>query len=170
MMGPRIEFERLVKDHSRELYGYLWRMLGDPAEAQDCLQESFLKAYRVYTRLDEDANTRAWLYKIATNTALTQLKRRGRVDGYSTEFVERLASGEAGVEVQVERKARLAKVHAAVMELPQKQKTALMMRKYQEMSYAEIAKALNCSQEAARANVYQGLRKLRKQLSEEVKA
>lgn len=165
-----IDFERLVKEHSRELYAYLWRMLGDPAEAQDCLQESFLKAYGAFKRLDADANFRAWLYKIATNTALTQLKKRGRTDGYSTEFVERLASGEAGVEAQVEQKARLAQVHAAVLRLPKKQKAALLMRKYQEMSYREIGAALDCSAEAARANVYQGLQKLRRQLGEEVTA
>ncbi|MQC27062.1 MAG: sigma-70 family RNA polymerase sigma factor [Chloroflexi bacterium] len=167
-MMVNVDFEALVDAHSRELYAYLWRMLGNAAEAQDCLQESYFKAYRAYGRLDETANTRAWLYKIATNTGLTWLKKRGLMDRRSVDFVEGLASHGAGVEAQVEIRVRLAEVHAAVQRLPDKQRAALMLRKYHEMDYAEIGAALSCSPESARANVYQGLKKLRDQLVDEV--
>lgn len=167
-MKAKADFEDLVEAHTAELYAYLWRMLGNPSEAQDCLQDSFLRAYRAYGRLNGEANTRAWLYKIATNTARTQLKRRGQHAVGSAEFLENLASSRTAVDVQVEQRARLAQVHAAVMALPYKQRAALILRKYQEMDYAEIGEALNCSPASARANVYQGLKKLRKQLADEV--
>jgi RNA polymerase sigma-70 factor (ECF subfamily) len=169
-MMAKVDFEALVEAHSRELYAYLWRMLGDSAEAQDCLQESFLKAYRAYGRLDEEANTRAWLYKIASNTALTLLKKRGRTNGHGTDFMEKMAGRGLGVELEVEQRARLAEVHSAVQQLPHKQRAAIMLRKYHELDYDEIGAALKCSPESARANVYQGLKKLRQQLADEVTA
>jgi len=168
LMSPKIDFELLVDKHSEELFAYLWRMFGDSAEAQDCLQDTFLRAYRAYARLKGDANMRAWLYKIASNTAFTQLKRRGRLKHQSAVLVENIASRETPPDLQVEQFNRLEQVKGAVMALPHKQRAALMMRKYQEMSYKEISQALNCTAESARANVYQGLRKLRRQLAEEV--
>lgn len=167
-MSSKIDFEALVGKHSEELFAYLWRMFGDSAEAQDCLQDTFLRAYRAYNRLNGESNTRAWLYKIASNTAFTQLKRRGNTKYQSAKLVENLASREASPDLQVEQFDRLEQVKMAVMALPHKQRAALMMRKYQEMTYKEISQALNCTAESARANVYQGLRKLRKQLAEEV--
>lgn len=167
-MTQKAEFETLVEVHSRELYVYLWRLLGDEAEAQDALQETFLRALKAYGRLDEAANTRAWLYKIAGNWARTLLKKRSRRDGYSQQFVDGLAADGRGVPEQVEHKQRLVTLHAAVMALPQRQREAILLRKYQELGYAEIAEALNCSQDSARASVYQGLKKLRRKLGEEV--
>ena len=70
-MKAKPQFEALVDAHSGELFAYLWRMLGDEAQAQDCLQDTFLRAYRAYERLEDSSYLRAWLYKIATNTART---------------------------------------------------------------------------------------------------
>ena len=167
-MGEKPNFEMLVERHSRELFAYLWRLLGDEAEAEDCLQDVYLRAYKAYARLDDNANTRAWLYRIATNCAYTQLKKRSRIDGRSTEFIEGLASRAPSVDSQVEQSAQLAQIFQAVMALPHKQRAALMLRKYQELDYEQIALALDCSPASARANVYQALKKLRVGLAEEV--
>jgi RNA polymerase sigma-70 factor (ECF subfamily) len=162
------DFETLAETHSREIYYYLWRMLGDEQDAEDCLQDAFLRAYRAYARLNGDANTRAWLYKIATNTALTQIRKRSqRENRTSATTLEQVSSG-MNVGTQVEEKLSLKAVHSAVQALPHKQRAALMMRKYQELSYAEIGRALDSSEESARANVYQALKKLREQLAGEL--
>lgn len=167
-MGSKVDFEALVAAHSRELYVYLWRLLGDEAEAQDALQDTFLRAWKAYERLDGEANTRAWLYKIGGNWARTLLKKRARGDGYSRDFVARLVDGRPGPAEQVAERERLVELHAAVMELPHRQREAILMRKYQELDYREIAAVLDCSEDSARANVYQGLKKLRRLLGEEV--
>lgn len=169
-MAQKAEFETLIKAHSRELYVYLWRLLGDELEAQDALQDTYLRALKAYGRLDEDANTRAWLYKIAGNWARTLLKKGNRQDGYSDEFVERLADGRKALPEMLVQKERLVKLHHAVLALPQRQRESILLRKYQELDYTEIAEALNCSVDSARANVYQGLKKLRQKLGEEVSA
>jgi len=161
------DFESLVGAHSAEIFAYLWRMVRDEADAQDCLQEAFLRAYRAYDRLDGRAQHRAWLYRIATNVALTHLKRRGREAARRVPLVPdlpdaQLSAGEAAI-----RRETLAAVAAAVERLPEQQRAALILRKYQALSYAEIADTLGCSAEAARANVYQAIKKLRNELGEE---
>ncbi len=158
------DFEALVDRHSGELCAYLWRLTGDEADARDCLQDTFLRAFRAYYRLQDFSNLRAWLYKIATNTARTHHSRNHR---RKTEpLLEPIASGEKAVELQVMESTQLAAVKQAVMALPDRQRAALMMRKYQELEYAEIATALDCSEDSARANVYQALKKLREKFAE----
>jgi RNA polymerase sigma-70 factor (ECF subfamily) len=160
------QFEELVDAHSGELFGYLWRLLGDEQEAQDCLQDTYLRAYRAYERTAPD-NLRAWLYKIATNAARSRGQRNGRRAARHAELHEELPSGEARVETQVLEGISRAQVRAAVDGLPGKQRAALLLRKYQGLEYGEIAAALDCSQEAARAHVYQALKKLRAIFSED---
>jgi RNA polymerase sigma-70 factor (ECF subfamily) len=160
-MTTKPAFETLVELHSGELFGYLWRLLGHEAEARDCLQETFLRAFRAYGRLRNFEHLRAWLYKIATNTARTQLARNHRRQRLTVGPLEALPSGERAVDVQVAERTQLAAVKRAVQALPERQRAALLLRKYQELEYAEIAATLGCSETAARANVYQALKKLR---------
>jgi len=164
MRMKKPDFEALVEQHSGELCAYLWRLTGDEADARDCLQDTFLRAYRAYDRLQDFSNLRAWLYKIATNTARTHHARYHRRQ--AEPLHDPIASNEKAVDLQVMERTQLAAVKQAVMELPVRQRAALMMRKYQELGYAEIAAALDCSEDSARANVYQALKKLRQQFAE----
>ena len=159
-------FETLVDTHSTEIFGYLWRMLHNTADAEDCLQETFLRAYRAFPRLAADSNYRAWLYKIATNTARTHLKQRGRIEAHTTDLDPELQSDGLSPADRLDRQQLLAAVAHAVEALPYQQRAALIMRKYQELSYRAIANALECTEDAARANVYQALKKLRAQFRE----
>ncbi|HRN51259.1 MAG TPA: RNA polymerase sigma factor [Anaerolineales bacterium] len=163
-MTTKPDFETLVDAYGGELFGYLWRLLGDETEAEDCLQDSYLRAYKAYPRTEPD-NLRAWLYKIATNTARTRQQRNGRQQ--HTELNEEHASGEMRVETQVLQRLNAEAVKAAVGRLPRQQQAALLLRKYQGLAYGEVAAALGCSEQAARAHVYQALKKLRAQFSEE---
>jgi len=162
------DFERLAADHSRELYVYLWRLLGDAHDAEDCLQDAFLRAYKAYTRLDEQANVRAWLYKIATNVARTHLKKGGRVSSRISDLDPLRVGQNMNLDGRLVAAEQLQHVHRAVRKLPAKQRAALLMRKYQELSYSQIANALDMSEASARANVYQALKKLRKQFADYV--
>jgi RNA polymerase sigma-70 factor (ECF subfamily) len=154
------DFDELVERHSGEIFAYVWRLLHEARDAEDCLQETFLRAFRSYGRVRAGTNYRAWLYKIATNTARSQWKRRKRRETSTVELDPDLPAGEMPLADRVERKALLMAVARAVEELPDQQRAALIMRKYQELSYAEIAAALECTETAARANVYQAVRKL----------
>jgi RNA polymerase sigma-70 factor (ECF subfamily) len=156
-------FETLVDGHSAEVFAYLFRLTRAEADAEDCLQEAYLRALRAYPRLEADANTRAWLYRIATNVAFTHLRRRKRAGAWRADADERLASDEPSPEQAAERGARRRALAAAVEQLPAQQRAALVLRQYQGLGYDEVATALGCTEAAARANVYQAMKKLKEQ-------
>jgi RNA polymerase sigma-70 factor (ECF subfamily) len=157
-------FEKLVENHSREIFGYLWRMTYNTHEAEDLLQDTFLRAYKAYPRLKDHKHLRAWLYKIATNTARSHIKREKKYQNLP--LFEQLTASSHDVAEQVEERIDLQAVKDAVDQLPERQRAALLMHKFQGLSYAEIAAALNTREDAARANVYQAMKKLRAQFSE----
>lgn len=159
------EFSSVVEKYSGEIYAYLWRLFDGQEDADDCLQEVFLRAFKAFGRLKEGSNIRAWLYKIATNTAITFRNKQWRKESKESLIeVDFLSSGPSPME-QVLSKEQMVAILEAVESLPPKQRAALIMRKYQGISYDEIASVLECSQEAARANVYQGIKKLRAKFS-----
>lgn len=170
-MSAHLTFDNLVERYADEIFAYLWRLVQAPQDAEDCLQDAFLRAYRAYPGLSSSPDTagppnhRAWLYRIATNTALTHLKRQARTRAHTTDLDPRLAAAVLPVPDLVQNRLHLAEVRQAVESLPAKQRAALLMRKYQDLSYTEIAAALEISESASRANVYQALKKLRAQFS-----
>ena len=160
-------FDDLVEAYSQEIYSYLWRMLWDPHDAEDCLQETFMKAYRRFDHLQEDSNHRAWLYKIAGNCARSHLRKQRTIKARELRNEDSLQTRFRTMEEALEEQELLALVKNAVANLPFKQKSAFILRKYQELTYSEIGAVLSCESEAARANVYQAMMKLKKQLAGE---
>jgi RNA polymerase sigma-70 factor (ECF subfamily) len=156
--GARDAFERAVEAHRGEILGYLRRMLREPHSADDLCQDVFLRAYRGFGGLGPDPNVRAWLYKIATRTALNALRQRRR-RGERVALDAVLLPDPRGADVEARQELR--RVIRAVERLPAKQRAALIQRRFQGMRYAEIAAALGCSEAAARANVYQAVKRLR---------
>jgi len=158
-------FEHLVERHRPELLAYLTRLLGDPHDAEDACQDALMRAYRAYSRLRPDSNPRAWLYKIATNTAFNVLKRRKRTAMHHVEIdLERLSSD---MNPTYEQGEQMRAISQAVEALPPKQRAALMLRQYQGLRYAEIASSVGGNEASARANVYQAIKRLRKALTVE---
>jgi len=153
---------RMLAMHGLELARHLRRIVRDDDVAQDLLQETLLRAHRALTRLGAGANERAWLYRIATNAALNHLRgtarerralERAAQEGDGAVWQSDLAS-DAGAE-------RREALWRRVAELPERQRVAVTLRVADELEYDEIAKRMGCTQEAARANVYQATRRLR---------
>lgn len=165
-MSPKPDFDTVIEIYSAEIFAYLWRQLNGREDAEDCLQEVFLRAFKAYDRLDEEPHIRAWLYRIATNEAISFRRKRDRNPAYSITSDLYLKSNEPSPMDQLEIKEHVGILMRAIETLPNRQRSALLMRKYQELSFADISAILDCSQEAARANVYQALRKLRVRFSE----
>ncbi|MCJ7825869.1 MAG: RNA polymerase sigma factor [Anaerolineales bacterium] len=126
---PQQPFETLVEMHRDEIFAYLWRLIPDD-QAEDCLQETFLRAFRAYERTAPDSNYRAWLYKIATNVARTTHTRRRRE--MTREPYSPVAPGHLTPLETVTFHEDLNEVLQAVEARPHKQRAAMMMRKYQD--------------------------------------
>jgi len=168
-------FETLIDKHHDEIYRYVWRMLYNagqaPEAADDLTQETFERAYRAYPRLRPNSNERAWLYKIATNCTLTALRQSSRQARRVTPLPEDLHLGPPdpgpGPAETTAHRALLDQVQAHIEQLPDKQRSALILRYVHEMAYEELAEILECSEDSARANVYQALKRLRGELAGE---
>ena len=164
MRPPRVTLAELTERHRGEIVGYLARMLGDRQEAEDACQDVFLRAHRAFARLGPEAKSRAWLYRIATNTGLNAARSRARRVARAIAVDPDALPADAGP--SPERREELRAMKRAVEALPPRQRAALMLRQFQGLGYAEIAASLGGNEVAARANVYQALKKLRAALGE----
>ena len=148
-------FELLVNAHARELHRFLIGLVG-PAEAEDCLQETFMSALRAYPRLSHSQNLRAWLYTIAQRKATDVARRRIRRPTAALDGVEPVAPPTPEADDGLWATVRL---------LPPKQRAALVHRFVLDLAYAEIGERMGTSEEAARQNVSAGLRRLRAEVT-----
>jgi RNA polymerase sigma factor (sigma-70 family) len=154
-------FQAFLEEHRTVVYRFLLAQVG-PNDADDCFQEAFLAALRAYPTLRDASNLRGWILTIATRKALDAGRRRQR---------QPLAVGDVAEVADVpdrsaEREAfdRLVSQNGlwqAVRQLPPRQRAAVVHRFVLDGSYAQIGEAMGSSEEAARANVYQGVKKLR---------
>ena len=165
--GQRKPFRTLVDDYGAELFAYLYRIFGGSMDAEDCLQETFLRAFRSFNQTRLDSNYRAWLYAIATNTARTMLKQSQWQELRELNGKDSSNGLAEGVLEKVAQNLELARLRTAVERLPEKQRLALVLRKYHALTYKEIGDAMGGTAEAARANVYQALKRLRMEFSPE---
>ena len=146
-------FQALLDEHSHDVLGFLIAAVG-PQEAEDCFQETFIAALRGYPKLENDRNLRGWLLTIAHRKAIDH-HRRGRRERPVAEVPDQ--AGHDGIPG--------AGVWTAVASLPPKQRTAVALRFACDMPHSEIATALGGSEEAARQNLHEGLKKLREVLT-----
>jgi RNA polymerase sigma factor (sigma-70 family) len=145
-------FQALIDEHRDDVYRFLRASVG-PHEADDCFQETFISALRAYPRLRADSNLRGWLFTIAHRKALDSHRARGRRAVPLAELPERVAEPLMnGGEPELWRE---------VGRLPTKQRAAVLLRFAGDLAYREIGDAMGSTEEAARRNVHEGLRKLR---------
>ena len=163
---PDPTFDALVERHSAEIHAYLWRLLRDPELASDVLQDTFLRAWRAFPRLKHRDHLRAWLYTIATNRARSLQRAVAQREMSHARLSDELSDPRASVAAQAADRDQRRRVLAAVDRLPAKQRQALVLRRYQELGYDEIAAIMGGSVEAARANVHLAQERLRLWLSD----
>jgi RNA polymerase sigma factor (sigma-70 family) len=145
-------FSVFLEEHRSLVYRFLAATVGREA-ADDCFQETFLSALKAYPRLRPDSNLRAWVMAIATNKAMDHGRRLQRSAVPVAEVPERAGPSEDdGADPEL---------WAAVRDLPPLQRAAVVHRYVLDLPYSEVAGAIGTSEEAARANAYEGRKKLR---------
>ncbi|TML36023.1 MAG: sigma-70 family RNA polymerase sigma factor [Actinobacteria bacterium] len=149
-------FQALLDDHAEAIHRFLVGLVG-PAEAEDCFQETFLAALRSYTRLREGSNLRAWLFTVARSKAMDAHRRSRRAPVPVAEPPEPRRSGNGGHGVEPVD----GDLWAAVAALPEKQRAAVVLRFTCDLSHREIGRVLDCSDDAARRSVHEGVKRLR---------
>jgi RNA polymerase sigma factor (sigma-70 family) len=157
---PLPPFQTLLDAHAEELRRFLWALAG-PQAAEDCLQETWLSALRAYPRLRDGSNLRAWLFTIARRKVIDHARAANRAP---TAVGEPEAVPVAGAAPAPEPSDGV--LWGQVRALPDKQRTALALRYVVDAGYPEIAAAMGTSQDAARRNVHEGLKRLREELGD----
>jgi RNA polymerase sigma factor (sigma-70 family) len=160
--GDARAFESLFQRHARPVSGYLARLTGSPAVAEDLTQQTFLSLVRARGRFQEGARVRPWLYAIATNAARDWRRRKrpedltARGELPATVAAETPAPRDAGLERAVRR---------ALAELPEGQRIPIMLHRFEGMSFAEIAEALGLTETAVKVRAHRGYARLRELLA-----
>jgi len=173
------EFEALALPHLDSLYRTALRMTRKPEEAEDLVQETFMKAFRSFATFEPDTNFRAWLFKILTNSYINRYrKQQGNPARTSLEDVGGFLASEQAAEAAIEPAEAPGLLEAALEErfdqevkhalddLPEDFRQVVVMALVEGMSYKEIAQALDCPLGTVMSRLYRGRQVLRRRLAD----
>jgi RNA polymerase sigma-70 factor (ECF subfamily) len=170
--GDGASFGVLLEKHRSSVVHFLYRMVQNAAVAEELAQEVFLRVYRSRGTYEPTAKFTTWLFRIATHLALNALRDnrnerlQDRIDDDSPEMPSRqLSDSRPSVEQRMVYQAKLAEVRRAIAALPDKQRAAVLMHKYEEMEYSQIAKVLSCSESAVKSLLFRAYEALRARLA-----
>ena len=174
--GDESAFAYLVHKYRRQMVGFMYRMCHNPAAAEELAQEVFLRVYRSRASYEASAKFNTWLYRIATNLAVNHARdtRHERPENtlrldepdQETGSTPDLADGSLTAEEQILHRERMAVIRQKVQGLPERQRTAVIMHKYQQMDYREIADVMRLSESATKSLLFRAYETLREQLKE----
>jgi len=176
--GDEASFELLLHRYRGPLVNFLYRMVRNREQAEDLAQEVFFRVYRARADYVPSAKFTTWLFRIATNLALNSVRDNRhqkledsidapvRID--SEEGDERpldIAEQHPNIEQHLVETARSQMIRHAIDKLPEKQRAAVLLHKYEELDYAEIAKILSCSESALKSLLFRAYEALRVELA-----
>jgi RNA polymerase sigma-70 factor, ECF subfamily len=170
--GDDSAYAFLIQKYRRPLVGFMYRMCHNPATAEELAQEVFLRVYRSRSSYEPSAKFSTWLYRIATNLAVnhardTKAERSGtsldEPDPHTGLTID-VADPETTAEQKLLRRERLAAIRREVEALPERQRLAVIMHKYQNMDYRQIADVLKLSESATKSLLFRAYETLRVKL------
>ena len=174
--GDQSAFDYLVQKYRRPMVSFMFRMARNAAAAEDLAQEVFLRVYRSRETYEASAKFTTWLYRIATNLAVNHARdtRHERPEAQvsldepdeETGTTIELADGTLNAEQQMVRRERMLAIRQKVEGLPEQQRLAVIMHKYQQMDYKQIAEVLKKSESATKSLLFRAYETLREQLKE----
>jgi RNA polymerase sigma-70 factor (ECF subfamily) len=170
--GDAASFALLLEKHRAPVIHFVYRMVLNQAIAEELAQEVFLRVYRARSSYEPTAKFTTWLFRIAMHLALNCL-RDGRsercqesLDQDNPEALGRqVADRRPTVEQDLVYGVKLAEVRHAIQGLPEKQRAAVLMHKYEEMEYSQIARVLSCSESAVKSLLFRAYETLRGRLA-----
>jgi RNA polymerase sigma-70 factor (ECF subfamily) len=174
--GDESAFDYLVQKYRRPMVNFMYRMVRNPAAAEDLAQEVFLRIYRSRESYQASAKFTTWLYRIATNLAVNYARdtRHERPENtvnldepdQETGLALEIADDSLTAEEAIVRRERLVAIRQRVQSLPERQRMAVIMHKYQQMDYRQIAEVLKLSESATKSLLFRAYEMLREQLKE----
>src|SRR6202789_1165091 len=174
--GDEAGFPLLVEKYRRQMVHYMYRMVHNQAIAEELAQEVFLRVYRARASYRAEAKFSTWIYRIATNLGVNHARDTRYERSAQTVYLDQpdpetgispdVADSTPSVEQDMVREARLAAIRKHVMALPERQRTAVLMHKYQDLDYKQIGAVLKLSESATKSLIFRAYQTLRERLQE----
>jgi RNA polymerase sigma-70 factor (ECF subfamily) len=174
--GDEAGFNYLATKYHRPMIHFLYRMVGNQAVAEELAQEVFLRVYRARSSYRAEARFTTWLYRIATNLAVNHARDTRHERSAQTVYLDQpdeetgttpdVADDEPTAEHQLLRDERMAAIRLHVMALPERQRMAVLMHKYQGMDYRQIGEVLKLSESATKSLLFRAYQTLRDKLKD----
>lgn len=174
--GDEAGFGLLVEKYRRQMVHFMFRMVHNQAVAEELAQEVFLRVYRARASYRAEAKFSTWLYRIATNLGVNHARDTRHERGAHAVYLDQadpetgmtpdVADSTPTVEQDMLREARLAAIRKHVMALPERQRTAVLMHKYQDLDYKQIGAVLKLSESATKSLLFRAYQTLRERLQE----
>lgn len=174
--GDQVAFGRLVHLHQRRVFACALQMLSDRGEAEDAVQETFLRAWRALARFDGRSKLSTWLYRICVNVCLNAIRRRKRVastdvdDPRMPEPAADPAQGHTDPERALEMSQLSARLQAAMQQLSPSLRSAVVLVLLQGLPHKEAAEALGCPEGTVAWRIHEARRRLRATLGDVLRA
>ncbi len=174
--GDEESFELLLRKYRTPLVNFLYRMVRNTAIAEDLAQEVFLRVYRARQEYAPSAKFTTWMFRIATNLALNSVRdnRHRKMEismdqsvdtGEDEQRALEVPDRSPSVEQELVARCRAELIMKAIHSLPEKQRAAILLHKYQELDYDEIARVLECSESALKSLLFRAYETLRVELA-----
>jgi RNA polymerase sigma-70 factor (ECF subfamily) len=171
--GDNDAFEILVNRHQTSVLNLIYRFIGDRTRAKELAQEVFIRVWQAAKTYKPEAKFTTWIYRIATNICFNELKSARRKKWFSFNwsdeggehtFEETLADSAPSAEDLLLEKERSRQISDALQSLPENQRMALVLKRYDDLSYAEIAQIIGCSVSAVESLLVRAKRTLQEKL------
>lgn len=163
LLDPKTQneaFRQLVARYSRPLYSHIRNIVTDHDDADDVLQNTFIKVFRSLSGFKGESKLYSWMYRIATNEAITFINQRARKSGISSEEVQQRAIENLQADEYFEGDELQLQLHKAVAQLPEKQQLVFKMKYFEDMKYEDISEALGTSVGALKASYHHAVKKI----------
>ena len=174
--GDEASYNRLVEKYHRQLIHFLFRMVHNQAVAEEMAQDVFLRVYRARESYRAEARFSTWLYRIATNLAVNHARDTRHERSAQTVYLDEpdeesgarpdVADSQPTAEQRLLREERTTQIRAHVQALPERQRMAVLMHKYQDMDYKQIGEVLKLSESATKSLLFRAYQTLREKLKD----
>ncbi len=174
--GNMAAFDFLIQKYRKPIIHFMFRMVHNQAVAEELAQEVFLRVYRSRETYRAEARFSTWLYRIATNLGVNQARDTKQERSASTIYLDEtdsetgttpdLADTTPGAETAMLRRERMNAIREVVLELPERQRMAVLMHKYEEMDYKQIGDVLKLSESATKSLLFRAYQTLREKLKD----
>ncbi|MCF7825890.1 MAG: RNA polymerase sigma factor [Candidatus Marinimicrobia bacterium] len=160
-------FDQLMREYSPELYHFILRIVSNTEDAQDILQDTFVRVWEKSHQFKGNSTVKTWIFRIAINLAYTHLKKRKRWGHLVLDEIKSLVSGSDPVkETEAAHDAQL--LEKSLANLTPRQHAVVVARIYQDLPYTEISKALGCSENAAKVHFHEGKKRIESYINKQV--